>query len=101
MRRARQSLWWAGAPARALLIVAIRVYRVTLSGMLGGQCRFHPTCSEYAEQAIRSVGALRGSALAAWRILRCSPLSAGGVDRAPQPRRVYDTAIHSSRGVER
>jgi uncharacterized protein len=101
VRRGRQSLWWAGAPARALLIVAIRVYRVTLSGMLGGQCRFHPTCSEYAEQAIRSVGALRGSALAAWRILRCSPLSAGGVDRAPQSGRVYDNGIHHRRGVER
>lgn len=97
----RQSLWWAGAPARALLIVAIRSYRATLSGMLGGQCRFHPSCSEYAEQAIRSVGALRGSALAAWRILRCSPLSAGGVDRAPRSSRVYDNVLPGRGGVER
>ena len=94
-------MWWAGAPARALLIAAIRVYRVTLCGMLGGRCRFHPSCSEYAEQAIRSVGAVRGSALAAWRILRCSPLSAGGVDPAPQPGPLYDTAIHGRRGVAR
>ena len=94
-------MWWAGAPARALLIAAIRIYRVTLSGMLGGRCRFHPTCSEYAEQAIRSVGAVRGSALAAWRILRCSPLSAGGVDPAPQPGTLYDNAIHGRRGVAR
>jgi putative membrane protein insertion efficiency factor len=86
---------------RVVLIVAIRVYRVTLSGMLGGQCRFHPSCSEYAEQAIRSVGAFRGSALAAWRILRCSPLSAGGVDQAPRSGQMYDSAIHSRRGVER
>jgi putative membrane protein insertion efficiency factor len=101
MSRARQSLWWAGAPARALLIMTIRVYRLTLSGTLGGQCRFHPSCSEYAEQAIRSVGALRGSALAAWRILRCSPLSAGGVDRAPRPEPTYDNDIHGQRVVER
>jgi uncharacterized protein len=99
--RVRNALWWAGAPARVLLIVAIRVYRATLSGMLGGQCRFHPSCSEYAEQAIRSVGALRGSALAAWRILRCNPLSSGGVDRAPRSVRAYDSAIHTRRGVQR
>jgi putative membrane protein insertion efficiency factor len=94
-------LWWAGAPTRVLLIAAIRVYRATLSGMLGGQCRFHPSCSEYAEQAIRSVGALRGSVLGAWRILRCSPLSAGGVDRAPRSFRAYDSDIHTRRGVQR
>ena len=101
MTRIRQWSWWLGAPARALLIVAIRVYRATLSGLLGGQCRFHPSCSEYAEQAIRSVGALRGSALAAWRILRCSPLSAGGVDQAPRSRRLYDSDIHGRPGIAR
>jgi uncharacterized protein len=101
MSRPRQWLWWAGAPARHLLIAAIRVYRVTLRGMLGGQCRFHPSCSEYAEQAIRSVGAARGSALAVWRVLRCSPLSAGGVDHAPRSPRVYDATIHGNRGVGR
>jgi putative membrane protein insertion efficiency factor len=99
--RVRNALWWAGAPARFLMIVAIRMYRATLSGMLGGQCRFHPSCSEYAEQAIRSVGALRGGALAAWRILRCSPLSAGGVDRAPGAARAYDSTIHARRSAER
>jgi uncharacterized protein len=97
----RQWLWWAGAPARLLLIAAIRVYRATLSGALGGQCRFHPSCSEYAEQAIRSVGAARGSALAIWRVLRCSPLSGGGVDHAPRSGPMYDSAIHGGRGAER
>jgi putative membrane protein insertion efficiency factor len=99
VRRLRQRLWWAGLPARLLLIAAIRVYRATLSGTLGGQCRFHPTCSEYAEQAIRSAGAARGSALAVWRVLRCSPLSAGGVDHAPRSRAMYDNAIQGRRGV--
>jgi uncharacterized protein len=94
----RRWFWVAGAPVRMLLITAIGVYRVTLSGMLGGQCRFHPSCSDYAEQAIRSVGAARGSALAVWRVLRCSPLTGGGgIDHPPG---VYDAAIHGHhRGV--
>ena len=93
MKGVRRLSWALGAPARLVLIVLIRLYRWTLSGMLGGQCRFHPSCSEYAEQAIRSVGALRGSALAAWRVLRCSPLSSGGVDHPPGTRPLYDTDI--------
>jgi putative membrane protein insertion efficiency factor len=77
------------------LIVGIRLYRVTLGGMLGGQCRFHPSCSVYAEEAIRTVGATRGSALAIWRVLRCSPLSAGGVDYPPaRQAQEYDAVIH-------
>ena len=78
---AAHRLWHAsGAPARALLLGAIRLYRATLSGVLGGQCRFYPTCSHYAEDAIRTHGALRGSALAAWRVLRCNPFGRGGLD---------------------
>jgi putative membrane protein insertion efficiency factor len=92
--RLRAWSWAAGAPARLLLIGLIRAYRVTLSGWFGGQCRFHPTCSEYAEEVVRSVGAVRGGALAMWRILRCSPLSSGGVDRPPRGRSLYDADIH-------
>jgi uncharacterized protein len=96
--KVRRWFWVAGAPVRMLLIAAIGVYRVTLSGMLGGQCRFHPSCSDYAEQAIRSVGAARGSALAVWRVLRCSPLTGGGIDHPPG---MYDAAIHRThRGVQ-
>jgi putative membrane protein insertion efficiency factor len=84
---------------RLVLIAAIRVYRAVLGGILGGQCRYHPSCSEYAEQAIRSLGAARGSVLAVWRVLRCSPLFAGGVDPAPRSRRMYDSAIQGRRGV--
>jgi putative membrane protein insertion efficiency factor len=68
----------AGAPFRALLIGGIRLYRATLSGWLGGQCRYSPTCSRYAEEAIRTHGALRGVALAGWRVLRCNPFGGGG-----------------------
>ncbi len=82
---ARRTLWTAGFPVRLALIGLIRLYRFTLGQMVGGGCRFHPTCSAYAEEAIRNTGAIRGSALAAWRVLRCSPLTPGGVDHPPQP----------------
>jgi putative membrane protein insertion efficiency factor len=88
----RRMLWTAGAPARRVLVLSIHIYRATLSGWLGGQCRFYPTCSHYAEEAIRSRGAAIGTLLATWRILRCNPLGAGGVDRAPGAR--YDSVSH-------
>src|SRR5437667_58085 len=76
---ALQSLAWAlGWPVRTVLLLAIGGYRVTVGRLVGGNCRFHPSCSAYAMEAIRSLGAVRGTALAAWRILRCSPLSRGG-----------------------
>jgi putative membrane protein insertion efficiency factor len=50
---------------------------------MGGQCRFAPSCSHYAEDAIRARGAVVGGALAVWRILRCNPFGKGGIDRAP------------------
>jgi hypothetical protein len=78
--------WGAGAPARLLLTGLIRLYRVTLSGWLGGQCRFYPSCSSYAEQAVRVHGAARGSALALGRIARCGPFTPGGVDHVPPSR---------------
>jgi len=76
----RRAALVAGAPVRAAEIGLIRLYRATLSGWLGGQCRFYPTCSHYAEEAIRERGALKGTALAAWRILRCNPFGEGGID---------------------
>ena len=93
----RRALRTAGAPVRALEIGLIRVYRATLSGWLGGQCRFYPTCSHYAEDAIREYGALRGTALGMWRILRCNPFGKGGIDHVA-PATSYDditrTAAH-------
>ena len=98
MTRLRHGLWMAGAPIRATLIAGIRVYRATLSGWLGGQCRFYPSCSHYAEDAIRLRGAVRGSALAAWRILRCNPFGKGGVEHVqvptgPRNDRAYDGVL--------
>lgn len=100
MTSARRFLWSAGAPARLALLGAIALYRVTLSGWLGGQCRFSPTCSRYAEEAIRSHGATKGSVLAMGRVLRCNPFGRGGLDPVPGTRRAqasYDGAIHPDR----
>jgi len=90
MTAARRGPRAAGAPVRFLLLGLIRVYRLTLSGLMGGQCRFHPSCSRYAEEAIRAQGAIRGSGLAIWRILRCNPFGRGGFDPVPESQ-VYDS----------
>jgi putative membrane protein insertion efficiency factor len=66
------------------LLLLIIIYRYTLSPMIGNQCRYHPTCSYYAEEAIKKYGAIRGSFLAAKRILRCHPWHEGGFDPVPE-----------------
>ena len=99
MNRVRRAAWTAGAPLRLLLIGLIHLYRLTLSGSLGGQCRFSPTCSHYAEDAIREHGATRGTLMAAWRIARCGPFTAGGYDPVrPGRRHEYDVVIHAEAG---
>jgi putative membrane protein insertion efficiency factor len=80
-----RALRLSGAPVRGALIGAIHLYRATLSGWLGGQCRFYPSCSVYAEDAIRVRGALIGSGMAIWRLLRCNPFGKGGIERPPGP----------------
>ncbi len=71
---------------RALVVAPIRFYRRFLSPLKPATCRFHPTCSAYAIEAIAVHGVLRGLALSAWRILRCQPFCAGGHDPVPPPR---------------
>jgi putative membrane protein insertion efficiency factor len=71
-----------GAASR-LLLVAIEAYRVTLSPLLGGFCRYLPSCSVYAEEAIRRHGARRGFRMAVGRVLRCHPFHRGGYDPVP------------------
>jgi putative membrane protein insertion efficiency factor len=67
---------------RWILIQLVLLYRVTLGGFLGGQCRFYPSCSQYAIDAITKYGALRGGFKAFRRMLRCHPGCAGGFDPA-------------------
>jgi putative membrane protein insertion efficiency factor len=64
-------------------IALIKVYQWTLSPLLGGQCRFHPTCSRYAEEAFREHGLWRGGRLTVLRLVRCHPFSKGGYDPVP------------------
>ncbi|MBI4911335.1 MAG: membrane protein insertion efficiency factor YidD [Acidobacteria bacterium] len=61
----------------------IRAYQATLSGHLPGQCKFTPTCSHYGLGCVRKYGTLRGGILTTWRLVRCSPLTRGGVDPIP------------------
>ena len=70
--------------ASAILLSLIRAYQRFLSPALAPRCRYYPSCSEYAIQAIRELGPIRGSILAGWRLLRCNPLSDGGFDPVPE-----------------
>lgn len=68
---------------RRLLVLAIRGYQLGLSPMLGMHCRFAPSCSSYAQEAIERYGSLRGGWLALRRIARCHPFTPGGYDPVP------------------
>ncbi|MBN1269741.1 MAG: membrane protein insertion efficiency factor YidD [Kiritimatiellae bacterium] len=70
-------------PSRSL-IGLVRIYQLTLGRLLGGACRFYPTCSAYAIEALRTHGAWRGTWLAARRVARCHPFHPGGVDLVPR-----------------
>ncbi len=64
----------------------VHFYRRFISPLVGPRCRYHPTCSTYAVEAIRTYGVIRGSVLAVWRLLRCNPFSDGGVDHVRDQR---------------
>jgi putative membrane protein insertion efficiency factor len=66
--------------ARAIVVAPIRLWQRLLSPAFGSRCKYYPSCSEYAAQAITRFGILRGLILAGWRLLRCNPWSHGGVD---------------------
>ena len=68
------------SPAARLAALPVLAYRRWLSPALPPRCRFHPSCSEYAVQSLERYGMIRGLVLASWRVLRCNPFSAGGVD---------------------
>jgi uncharacterized protein len=78
-----------------VLVLLVRAYQRLLSPLLGDRCKYHPTCSQYAVDALREHGAVRGTVLAVWRVLRCNPWSAGGVDH------VHDQTLFRRRAGER
>jgi len=73
-RRTRFSVW--------PLVAAVYLYRYTLGVLFPATCKYHPSCSQYAIDALRQYGLVRGSLKAGWRLLRCNPWSHGGVDYA-------------------
>jgi putative membrane protein insertion efficiency factor len=65
---------------KSLTLALLRVYKRLISPLFPPSCRYVPTCSEYAMEAVERYGAVRGGMMAAWRVLRCHPLAAGGLD---------------------
>ena len=80
--------------ARSIAGLPVRLYQRVISPALPQRCKYHPSCSAYALQAIRSYGILRGVVLAAWRLLRCNPWSHGGFDPVEQQRLFRPRAAH-------
>jgi putative membrane protein insertion efficiency factor len=68
------------SPLRRAFLLPLRAYQRWVSPLFGQRCRYYPTCSDYAAQAIERFGILRGLVLAGWRLLRCNPWSHGGFD---------------------
>ena len=75
---------------RAVVVAPINFYRRFISPAFPRRCKYHPTCSAYAVQAVRTYGVPRGLVLAAWRLLRCNPWSHGGVDPV-EAQRIFRT----------
>lgn len=69
---------------KKILIKLIRFYQKAISPLTPPRCKYHPTCSHYAVEAIETHGAFKGTMLAMWRILRCNPFSKGGYDPVPE-----------------
>ena len=78
----------ASRAAIAVLLAPVRLYQRLISPALPRRCKYEPTCSAYAVQAVREYGILRGLVLAGWRLLRCNPWSHGGFD-PPEAQRLF------------
>ena len=65
------------------VMALIRVYQIVVSPLLGPTCKYYPSCSHYGLEAVRRHGAIKGTVMAGWRVLRCNPWSNGGVDAVP------------------
>lgn len=76
---------------KTIMIFIIRLYQICLSPFIGKNCRFVPTCSDYAIDAINEHGIFKGTYLSTKRILKCHPFHPGGLDEVPQKKRIDDT----------
>ncbi len=81
-----------GTPKR-LLIALMWVYRKLVSPLVRDRCRYHPSCSRYAIDAVRRYGVAKGLVLAVWRVMRCNPLSDGGIDHVHNQRVFKDSDV--------
>ena len=70
-------------PAAYIVSIPVRFYRLVISPLIGSNCRYHPTCSSYALEALEKHGALKGGSLAMKRIIKCHPLGGSGIDNVP------------------
>ena len=79
---------------KSLLLLLLRAYKLCVSPFLGQNCRFYPSCSDYAQQAVATHGALRGSLLAGRRLCKCHPWHAGGLDPVPPASHTPSANVH-------
>lgn len=82
------------------LVLLVRIYQWTLRPFIGAHCRYEPSCSHYAIEALRRHGAGRGAGLAAWRVLRCNPWTRGGYDPVPERHGSCDSFCAAARPGE-
>lgn len=73
---------------KTISVFLIKIYQKFLSPLLGNNCRYTPTCSQYAIEAIQKHGVIKGMLLGVWRILRCNPFSKGGFDKVPDKKSI-------------
>jgi len=90
----------APGPVARILLWMLDFYQKGISPLTPPSCRFQPTCSSYAVEAVRVHGAWYGTVLAVWRLLRCGPWSRGGWDPVPEPRAPDPSTGHSSESSE-
>jgi putative membrane protein insertion efficiency factor len=80
-----------------VFLLPLRAYRRLISPLLPARCKYYPSCSAYAEQAVRELGVVRGTVLATWRLVRCNPWSHGGVDELADRTLFKDAELRSER----
>jgi putative membrane protein insertion efficiency factor len=100
VKRSEPALATASRLLREAFLLPLHAYRWLISPNLKPRCRYYPSCSSYAVQAVRELGVIRGTVLAVWRVVRCNPWSPGGVDELSD-RRLFRGADHAHHTPEK